>query len=90
MLTIFLILIPLCGFVAYCMCRHFQHTKEFNPLLFTLDKEVQDANKRQIKPCIEPQQIPKAHIKAYFRDWVLAILCIGAVSLVAYLIFNAI
>lgn len=65
-----------CGLLVYLICKHFIHTKEFNPLWFTLDKEQQEADKRGVKPCIEPTEIPKAYYRSYYRDFFIAILVV--------------
>lgn len=81
--TIILVLIPLCGFVAYCMCRHFQHTKEFNPLWFDLTPEQQEAEKQAAKPSYN-------HLKISWPDWLLPIDIIGLLSFMVYVICNTI
>jgi hypothetical protein len=73
MLQIFIPLLIIGIITAFCMCRHFALTKEFNPLWFTLDAEVQEAETRQIKPCIEPTPIPMSHKINYILDWAIVI-----------------
>lgn len=82
-----LALLLICGILAYCMTRHFAHTKEFNPLWFDLDAEVREAEKRAVKPCIAPKPIPFAHKAMYLVD--LAI-CLAAAGGIVWLILNAI
>lgn len=87
MTTILLILIPLCCFISIALCIHTATTKEFNPLFFTLDKEVQESEKRGVKPIIQPYRTPLKHTLMWILDWAILI---GAVSFVVYLVLNAI
>jgi hypothetical protein len=67
-----------CSLLVYAVCKHFIHTREFNPLFFTLDKEVQEAEKRGIKPIIKPYKPPFTHYLYYYFGWlVLAVIFFG-------------
>lgn len=84
MTTILIILIPLCAIIAYCMCKHFASTKEYNPLKF--DAEY-IAKHREVEPVIKPTPIPMKHYVSYYF-WCGVV--IGGIAFVVYLVLNAI
>jgi len=52
------------------------------------DNEWKESKARNIAPCIEPTPIPRSDIRAYYRDWFIAIVILLVIAYGIYWIVN--
>lgn len=88
MLQVLFLCLTLGLIIAVCMCRHFASTKEFNPLFFE-DKELMEAEYRNVKQIINSSPISMKHKISYVLDWLLAILLFGGICFVVWMVVNS-